>query len=110
MFAVIFLAARWIARRAAIPPEPARWLAIGFVAVSLLLIVEFTVVLWLQGLTMREYFARRDPVSGTVYFVMLGVFAVMPLLISLRRRPHIASGSPDMAGISASPPGSSKGQ
>jgi hypothetical protein len=97
MFAVIILAARWTVRRLAIPIEPARLLAIGFVALSLLLIVEFTVVLWLQGLTMREYFASRDPVSGTVYFVMLGVFAVMPMLVSLRMRSQIRSGSAEMA-------------
>lgn len=38
------------------------------------------VVLWLRGLTIAEYFASRDPVAGTVYTVMLVVFAVMPLL------------------------------
>lgn len=97
MFAVIILAARWIVKRPAIFPEPARLLAVGFVALGFLLIVEFTVVLWLQGLTMREYFASRDPVSGTVYFAMLGVFAVMPMLVSLRMRSQIRSGSAGMA-------------
>jgi len=28
-----------------------------------------------------EYFDTRDPVSGTVYYASLGVFAVMPLFI-----------------------------
>ncbi|MEP7343062.1 MAG: hypothetical protein ABI977_35370 [Acidobacteriota bacterium] len=112
MFAFIILAARWIVRRLAIPPEPARRLAIGFVALSLLLIVEFTAVLWLRGLTIREYFASRDPVSGTVYFVMLGLFAVMPLLVSMRMMPQIRSGSADMdaGSVPASSPGSSIGK
>ncbi len=82
MLVVIVLAARWIARRLAVPPTPPRPLGVGFVALGLLLLVEFPVVLWLRGLTVGEYFARRDPVAGTVYMVMLGVFAVMPLLVA----------------------------
>ena len=78
----IVLAARWIARRVAGPPTPLRLLGVGFVALGLLLVVEFTVVLWLRGLTIGEYFERRDPVAGTVYIMMLGVFAVMPLLVA----------------------------
>ena len=82
MSGVIVLTARWIARRVAAPPTPSRLLGVGFVALGLLLVVEFTVVLWLRGLTIGEYFARRDPVAGTAYIMMLGVFAVMPLLVA----------------------------
>jgi len=82
MLVVIVLAAHWIARRLAVPRTPPRLLGVGFVALGLLLVVEFTVVLWLRGLTIGEHFARRDPVAGTVYMVMLGVFAVMPLLVA----------------------------
>ena len=82
MLSVIVLAARWIARRVAAPPTAPKLLGVGFVALGLLLAVEFTVVLWLRGLTIGEYFARRDPVAGTVYIVMLGVFAMMPLLVA----------------------------
>jgi hypothetical protein len=39
---------------------------------------------WLRGLSIKEYFATRDPVSGTVYYVMLGVFAIMPLFVARR--------------------------
>ena len=84
MLVVIVLAARWIARRVAGLPTPLRLLGVGVVALGLLLVVEFTVVLWLRGLTIGEYFERRDPVAGTVYIVMLGVFAVMPLLVARR--------------------------
>lgn len=51
----------------------------------LMLAVEFTVVLRIRGLTVREYFASRDAVSGTAYFVMLGLFALMPLLVARGR-------------------------
>jgi hypothetical protein len=84
MLGVIVLAARWIARRVAVPPTPSRLLGVGVVALGLLIVVEFTVVLWLRGLTIGEYFAKRDPVAGTAYIMMLGVFAVMPLLVARR--------------------------
>jgi hypothetical protein len=50
------------------------------VALGLLLIAELTLVLWLRSLSIGESVASRDPVSGTVYILMLGVFALMPLL------------------------------
>ncbi len=83
MLVVIALAARWIVRRF-VPASAAQRLAIGVFALALLLSAEFTLVLGLRGLTLGEYFATRDPVSGTVYYVMLGVFAVMPLLVARR--------------------------
>jgi hypothetical protein len=85
MFAVTILAARWVARRLALPPKPATRLGVGFVALVLLLVAEFTIVLWLRRLTISEYFANRDPVAGTVYIVMLGVFAIMPLLVARKK-------------------------
>jgi type IV secretory pathway TrbD component len=55
-----------------------------FVALGLMLVAEFGFVLWLRGLSIREYLASRDPVSGTVYYLMLGMFAIMPLLAARR--------------------------
>ena len=82
MLAVTFLAARWTVRRLALPPAWARRLAVGGIALGLLLAAEFTLVLGLRGMTMREYFAALDPVSGTAYYLLLGVYAVMPLLVA----------------------------
>ncbi len=56
-------------------------LGMGGIALVLMLVAEFGFVLWLRGMLIREYFASRDPVAGMVYYVMLGVFAVMPLLV-----------------------------
>jgi len=56
----------------------------GGIALVFLLVAEFGLVLWLRGLSIREYLATRDPVSGTVYYMMLGVFAIMPLLLARR--------------------------
>jgi type IV secretory pathway TrbD component len=49
------------------------------------LTAEFTLVLWLRGMSISDYLANRDPVSGTVYYIMLGVFAVVPLFVNRTR-------------------------
>jgi len=56
----------------------------GGIALVLLLSAEFGLVLWLRGLSIREYLATRRPVSGSVYYAMLAVFAIMPLLVARR--------------------------
>jgi hypothetical protein len=84
MLVIAIVAARWIVRRLLVPPTPSSRLGMGGIALSLLLIAEFTLVLWLRGISIREYLAARDPVAGTVYYLMLGAFAVMPLLAARR--------------------------
>jgi len=84
MLVVTIVAARWIVRRLALPSTPSIRLGMGFLALGLLLVAEFTLVLWLRGLSISEYLASRDPVSGTVYYVMLGIFAIMPLVVARR--------------------------
>jgi hypothetical protein len=84
MLVVTIMAARWIVHRLAVTlASPAR-LAMGFVALGLMLVAEFRLVLWLRGLSIREYLATRDPVSGTVYYLILGMFAIMPFLMARR--------------------------
>lgn len=82
MFVVTIVAARWIVLHLAVPSSPTARLGMGGIALCLLLLAEFGLVLWLRGLSIRAYLATRDPVSGTVYYVMLGAFALMPLLVA----------------------------
>ena len=82
MFVVTIVAARWVVRRLAVPPKPSNRLGMGCIGLGLMLVAEFTLVLWLRGVSINEYLASRDPVSGTVYYVMLGVFCIMPLLMA----------------------------
>jgi hypothetical protein len=49
MLVMAILAARWTVRRLAVPLTPSRRLGMGFVALGLLLVAEFTFVLWLRG-------------------------------------------------------------
>ncbi|MGA9814594.1 MAG: hypothetical protein WBQ64_17545 [Terriglobales bacterium] len=84
MLVVIVFSARWVALRLTIPRSWAQPLAVGLVALGLLLLVEFTVVLWIRGLTIPQYFAGRDPIAGTVYLAMLAIFALMPMVLAGR--------------------------
>jgi hypothetical protein len=84
MFVVIVLAARWVGRRPGLQLSRFERLAGGLFALGLLLLAEFTVVLWIRGLTVADYLAGRDSVAGTVYVVMLAVLAFMPILIVRR--------------------------
>lgn len=81
MLVVTIVASRWTVLRLAVPHTSSARLGMGGIALILLLVAEFGFMLWLRRLTIREYLASRDPVSGTVYYVMLAVFAIMPLLV-----------------------------
>ena len=84
MLVVVVAAARFVVRRF-VPQAPlAARVAVGALGLTLLLAVEFTVVLSLRGLSLAEYFASRDPVSGAVYVALLAAFAAMPALAGRR--------------------------
>lgn len=82
MLLVSVAAARWTVRRLEVPPSAGSRLAVGLVALALLLAMEFGVVLWIRGLSLADYVAHRDPVSGAVYIALLATFAVLPLLVA----------------------------
>jgi hypothetical protein len=82
MLVVIVLAARWTVRRLTVPPRAAARLTMGCIAAVLLLLVEFTVVLWLQGASLADYLAKRDPIAAAAYYLSVGFFALAPLLIA----------------------------
>jgi len=84
MLAAIYFAARFITQHFK-ASSTVDHLYSGVVALILMLTVEFSVVLALQGKSIAEYWAERDPVAGAVYVVMLSIFAVMPWLVSRRR-------------------------
>lgn len=86
MFAVIVIAARFATRRFAVPLSiPAR-LGTGLLALGLLLAAELLLAVILHDRTLADYVASRDPVSGSVYLVMLLLFALMPAFIGQTAR------------------------
>jgi hypothetical protein len=84
MLLVMFVAARWIIRSLAIEPILSRRLGMGGIALCMLVLAEFALVPWLRGISIRQYFTGRDLVAGTVYYMMLGLFSVMPYLVARR--------------------------
>jgi hypothetical protein len=50
----------------------------GFLALVLMLAAEISLAHAQRGISVREYLANRDPVSGTVYYALLVVFAILP--------------------------------
>jgi hypothetical protein len=86
MLLATVLAARWVCRRFVGRGRPSTSLAIGLLALSFLLVAELAVGVGVRGLTPLEVVVNRDPVSGTVYYVSLAVFAAAPWLWSRSRR------------------------
>jgi hypothetical protein len=80
MFGISILAARWVLQHLQVSPLRSRRLAMGCIALGLMLVAEFTLGLWIRGVTIRGYFAARDPVSGAAYYLTLGAFAVVGLV------------------------------
>jgi hypothetical protein len=81
MLGVIVVAARWTIRLFTVPARPSQRLGMGSLGLGLLIAAELALVVALRGMTLQEYFATRDPMTGTLYYLMLGVFALMPLLV-----------------------------
>ena len=82
MLAVSAAAARWIVRRFQVPIRDR--LCLGFLALFFMLIAEFALLRRLRCLTIAEYVATRDPVSGAAYYCSLVLFALFPALLNRR--------------------------
>ena len=93
MLVAVVFAARWTVRRFRVSLETTKRLGMGFIALGFLLGAELLVVLGLRSLSVAQYIKSRDPVSGIVYLLMLGVFALMPWLVSLRVVSSAANGT-----------------
>ncbi|MDX1439456.1 MAG: hypothetical protein R3284_06090 [Rubricoccaceae bacterium] len=87
MLTVIYFSARFVTQRIK-ASRGVEYLYSGLLALVFVLAVEFSVVLGVEGISLREYFAERDAVAGVVYAVMLIIFAVMPWLVGKR---HVAT-------------------
>lgn len=77
MVLVVVLVSRWRQRRT---PElrPAQQLAVGGVALLLMLAAECALGALLQGRSPAEVLLAHDPVSGSLYYASLLLFAVLP--------------------------------
>ena len=85
MFAAIVLAARHVVRRFQLPTSFSVRLQVGFTALALSVLAEWLLAAALQDGSVAQYIASRDPVSGSVYLVMLQLFALMPSILARPR-------------------------
>jgi pimeloyl-ACP methyl ester carboxylesterase len=81
MLAIIIAAAIWIVRRLAVPARTAIRLGMGGLALALMLVAEFAVMPLLRGPSMAEYAEVPDPLTGSLYYASLALFAVLPLFV-----------------------------
>jgi hypothetical protein len=81
MLVAIVLAARHVVRRLALPAGMSVRLKVGFMALALSVLAELLLATVLQGRSLGQFIASRDPVSGSVYLAMLLLFALMPWIL-----------------------------
>ncbi|MGD9969433.1 MAG: hypothetical protein AB7S65_03190 [Sulfuricurvum sp.] len=89
MYAVIRLSAGWILRRygsSLLIPRFSLW--VGIIAFILLVICEATGA-FLQGYTLSTYLYSRDPISFSVYVLLLFVYMMMPYILFKREKSSI---------------------
>ena len=81
MLVVIVLGARYTIRRFRLVQDIAVRLQVGFFALALSVAAELLLATMMQNRSIAQYIASRDPVSGSVYLLLLLVFASMPALL-----------------------------
>lgn len=81
MLVAILIAARWINQQYLSSAEPFQRLGVGFIALLFMLIADFGVGVFLRGMQPLEVITSRDAISGTVYYGMLLLFALMPWIL-----------------------------
>jgi hypothetical protein len=78
MGVAVFLYAGFVLRRFPDIQLPGKALVVGFLALALSVIAELGLAVMLQSQPLTVYLASRDKVSGSVYLLLLLVFALMP--------------------------------
>lgn len=85
MLAAIVAAGVWVGRRWLAGRSVAARLGVGLLAAGAVLAADVAVGLGVRGLSFAEVFTGRDPVSGAVYYGLVGLFAMMPWLAGIHR-------------------------
>lgn len=84
MLFVIWLAARRLVRGKLRGATTKRRLAVGALALTMLFATEIVVGVAFSGRSPVEVATDKDPISGTLYYISLVVFAVMPAIVGTR--------------------------
>jgi len=82
MLIVVVLSARWVVKRFKLLAEMRACVTVGAVALTLALATELLLTMALQRMTVAQFLASRDPVSGGVYLAVLALFGLMPAILA----------------------------
>ena len=82
MLVVIVMAARFVVRQFDLPANLSLRMKVGFAALAMSILAELLLAAALQGSSVVQYIASRDPVSGSVYVCVLLLFALMPSVLA----------------------------
>jgi len=85
MLIAMVVSSRWVMRRFNVPQTLGSTIPMGLVALAILAPAEIAGVLWVRGLSRREYLASFVTTSGVISLVMFLLFAAMPTLVMLPR-------------------------
>jgi hypothetical protein len=91
MLMAMIVSSRWVIRRFDVGSTFGSTIAIGLVALAILVPAEMAGVLWVRGLSLQEYLASFATASGLISLVMFLLFAAMPTLVTLVRRGRIGT-------------------
>jgi hypothetical protein len=90
MLFVIYLSAKYVVSKLYSTKPILPYLVTGLSALTFLLLVEFALVLGLQGMSIEQYLESRDNVAFGAYIISLIIFALMPLIIKVWNNPNDA--------------------
>jgi hypothetical protein len=97
MLIAMIVAARWVIRRFDVPRTLPATISMGLIAIGLLFPAEIAGVVWVRGLSLREYLASFVTSPGVISLLTFLVFGAMPTLVTLltwlRRTPKLSQQS-----------------
>jgi hypothetical protein len=91
MVIAMIVAAGWVLRRLDVMYALNARLAVGLVALVILLVAELVGVRWVRGRSIQEYLAGYATPSGLISLLLFLLFAAMPSLVE-RSKTHSATG------------------
>ena len=82
MLIAMAVSARWVIRRFHVKPTFGSTISIGLVALGILVPAELAGVVWVRGLSLREYLVSFVTAPGAVSLLMFLLFATMPMIVA----------------------------
>ena len=82
MLIAMFVSAWWVIRRFDLPRTFGTTISMGLIAFGLLLPAQIVGMLWVRGLSLRDYLGSFTTAPGVVSLLMFLLFAALPTLVT----------------------------